>query len=557
MNVKLIFDKATYEVDVMKDSPCSYLYTVCHTVFRIPKEYITLFYNKKEIKNNSRLIFSVMGKTDLDEINKQETIIVKNIRPKIKDKFLEKQDESSTDDIKLPPIMSPSRDEIKLSKVKMEKEKRNLLKSIFKCQLCNTKNSIFYCRTCNMFICFECNVRYIEHRNHERINLEDGNSFLGCEVYREELINEINIIELGFKKSSEWIVANEDRELYLKSLFKTLEKIRANSQELANKSTLYLLDQETIYNFKDEVENIPKPRHREEVSEVFSNLNLKENELRNYTKFLNLQIIKTEYNRFLLKYLDKIKKLFDALNKEVKSKLEECDDIRFRGVEDIQLYLKNNEVQNCPNLNNSSQKKENKNNDNLLNSRKNIEKKKMLNLNLKNSNIFQSNIESIKKIDYSERQNKNKNRPVKLFDKKFKLNSEENIMVSSPKIIENYEDKKRFRKMEENIQQVRVKTENDISSPNKKKILLLSKQEGSAPELKIQEKNLLEENSENSEKENNNKKISQRRGSLFYSKYYFPKSSKKKNNKNIMLHRASAFLPLTKKNFFGFKDTDQ
>ena len=67
------------------------------------------------------------------------------------------------------------------------------------CQICNHKNSIYYCRVCNLFVCFECNVRYNEHKNHDKINLEDGDAFLGCDVYREEIIKDINIIELGFK----------------------------------------------------------------------------------------------------------------------------------------------------------------------------------------------------------------------------------------------------------------------------------------------------------------------------------------------------------------------
>ena len=95
-----------------------------------------------------------------------------------------------------------------------------------------------------------------------------------------------------------------------------------------------------INDFKVEVDKIQIPRHREEILESFSNLNLKENELRNYTKFLNLQIIKTEYNKVLLKCLDKIKQNMDKLGAEVKARLAECEDIKFRNINDIKLYLK-------------------------------------------------------------------------------------------------------------------------------------------------------------------------------------------------------------------------
>lgn len=214
-----------------------------------------------------------------------------------------------------------------------------------KCQICNHKNSIFYCRVCNLFICFECNVRFNEHRNHERINLEDGDSFLGCDVYREEIMNEIDVIELGYQKTLEWMIDNQDRENFLQNLFKSLEQIRNNSLNLADMKTLYNLDQDTIDDFRSEVDKIPKPKHREDVYEAYGNLNLKENELRNYTKFLNLQIIKTEYNKVLLKCLDKVKKNIDKLSVEVKSRLSECEDIKFRGLEDVQLYLKESKLE--------------------------------------------------------------------------------------------------------------------------------------------------------------------------------------------------------------------
>ena len=58
------------------------------------------------------------------------------------------------------------------------------------CQICNHKNSIYYCRLCNLFVCFECKVRYNEHKNHEKINLEDGDAFLAHDVYREEIMDD-------------------------------------------------------------------------------------------------------------------------------------------------------------------------------------------------------------------------------------------------------------------------------------------------------------------------------------------------------------------------------
>jgi len=400
MNIKLIYNKSSFNVDIMNDTPCQYLFDVTHKVFRIPIDQIMLTYEDIEIKNNSRLVFSVMGKTDPDNITGDEVIIVSNLKKISRENkehnsitgtnnYLRNSNPSinyNDDNSKLPLISSPIRNE----KLKLKKKGAGC---VMKCQICNHKNSIFYCRVCNLFICFECNVRFNEHRNHERINLEDGDSFLGCDVYREEIMNEIDVIELGYQKTLEWMIDNQDRENFLQNLFKSLEQIRNNSLSLADMKTLYNLDQDTIDDFRSEVDKIPKPKHREDIYEAYGNLNLKENELRNYTKFLNLQIIKTEYNKVLLKCLDKVKKNIDKLSVEVKSRLSECEDIKFRGLEDVQLYLKeskleknqmnignylskdyaeNNNQANHPKTNLFLNSRKNNNNNNTLNSKNSV-----------------------------------------------------------------------------------------------------------------------------------------------------------------------------------------
>ena len=336
MNVTLIYQNSKFNVDILEDTPCQFLFNVVNKIFQIPISQIKLTYEDREIKNNSRLLFSVMRKTDKDNIKGDETIIVERNKTFLKQKSLMNLHNITLRNTKLKMFNYLEES----TKTKLPTIKNKKKGCIMKCQICNLKNSIFYCRVCNLFVCFECNVRFNEHKNHERINLEDGDSFLGSDVYREEIINEINVIELGYQQTLEWMIDNQDREDFLQSLFKSLEQIRAHSLNLAEMKTLYSLDQEIINDFKIEVDKIPKPGHREELLEIFGNLNLKENELRNYTKFLNLQIIKTEYNKVLLKCLDIVKKNIDQLGLEVKARLAECEDIKFRNIEDIKLYLK-------------------------------------------------------------------------------------------------------------------------------------------------------------------------------------------------------------------------
>ena len=323
MNITLIYNDSKFNVDILNDTTCQYLYNIANKIFRLPFSQFRLVYKETEIENNSRLIFSFLSQIDPDNNSNSIIIRVESVPlPAI-------QSQTSI------PTRSPS-DDIKTESGKTKKNKGD----ITLCQICNYKNSIYYCRVCNLFVCFECNVRYNEHKNHDKINLEDGDAFLGCDVYREEIIKDINIIELGFKQTQQWMIDNTDREAFLQGLFKSLEYIRSHSLSLADMKTMYSLDQEMINDFKTEVDKIQVPKYREEIFESFNNLNLKENELRNYTKFLNLQIIKTKYNKVLLRCLDKVKQNMDQLGEEVKARLAECEEIKFRNINDIKLYLK-------------------------------------------------------------------------------------------------------------------------------------------------------------------------------------------------------------------------
>ena len=400
MNIKLVHNKSSFNVDILNDTPCQYLFEVAHKIFRIPIDEIELKYEDIEIQNNSRLLFSVMGKNEPDNITGHEIIIVSKIKKRLQSIY--NSNTNKEESLKLPLINSITINNDQSKQIEKTKSKKKGVAVALTCQICNHKNSIFYCRVCNLFICFECNVRFNEHKNHERINLEDGDSFLGCDVYREELINEINVIELGYQKALEWIIDTEDRENFLQELFNSLEQIRHNSSTLADMKTLYNLDQEIINDFKEEIDKIPKPRHREEVFEIYGNLNLKENELRNYIKFLNLEIIKTEYNKVLLKCLNKVKKNLDKLSIEVKAKLAECEDIKFHGLEEVQLYIKEsklekNQMNICNYLSKNYKSNDIQNNNIKNNIFLNVIKNKDSNISLitkNNINIYNNNAEN-------------------------------------------------------------------------------------------------------------------------------------------------------------------
>jgi len=343
MNVKLVFKESNFKIDIMEDTPCQYLYSVAQKVFRKKSSDISLFYGKIEIENDSRLLFDVMGKDDKEDILDEEIIIVRlkkdlmneqGVKYKIKPSKSKGNDNNlNNSDKNLPHILKSS------ATVDNRKIKKKLP---IKCQICSHKNSIFYCRQCNMFICFECNIRYVEHHKHKRINLEDGDTKLGIQTYKEKILNELRLIDLGYQKFSKWILSNVDRDNFIQTTFKLLEKIKKSSQRLSDLKTLYNLDQDQIKSLRKEIEKTKAPIIQEELVEIFSTLNAKDKEIENYIKFVDLQIIKTEYNKVLVNCISDAQKCLNKIIEDVESKLHECEDMKFWGIAEVKLYLKNN-----------------------------------------------------------------------------------------------------------------------------------------------------------------------------------------------------------------------
>ena len=341
MNIKLVYKESNFKIDVMEDTPCQYLYSVAQKVFRKKSSDIVLFYGKTELENDSRLLFDVMGKDDKEDIQDEEIIIVRlkkdlmnDYGSKYKMKGVKINDNNlNNSDKQLPRILkSAATVDNKFLKKKLP----------IKCQICSHKNSIFYCRNCNMFICFECNIRYVEHHKHKRINLEDGDTKLGMETYKEKILNELRLIDLGYQKYSKWILSNVDRDNYLQTTFKLLEKIKKSSQRLSDIKTLYNLDQDQIKTLRKEIEKTKVPLIQEELVEVFSALNTKDKEIENYIKYVDLQIIKTEYNKVLVNCISDAQKCLNRIIEDVENKLHECEDMKFWGIAEVKLYLKNN-----------------------------------------------------------------------------------------------------------------------------------------------------------------------------------------------------------------------
>ena len=221
----------------------------------------------------------------------------------------------------------------------------------------------------------------------------------------------MKLIDSSYKKFSKWIISNFDRDNFLQATFKLLEKIKKNSQRLSDINTLYNLDQEMINNLKFDIEQTKIPFAQEELIDIFSSLNSKDKEIENYIKCVDLQIIKTEYNKVLVDCISNAQKHLKKIIDDVENKLRECEDMKFWGITEVKLYLKDHKMEkiNLDIFNNEeNQKNKNKNkgfSDSSEESSENDEKalkQFKMNLNVNSElldNFDKNNITERKKID--------------------------------------------------------------------------------------------------------------------------------------------------------------
>ena len=59
MNIKLVYKDCNFNLDVMEDTPCQYLYRVAQKVFRKKQSDLILFYGNTRIENDSRSITTI------------------------------------------------------------------------------------------------------------------------------------------------------------------------------------------------------------------------------------------------------------------------------------------------------------------------------------------------------------------------------------------------------------------------------------------------------------------------------------------------------------------
>jgi hypothetical protein len=299
MDVGLVHQQTGYNFQISKFSLLSFIYEVSSKVFKIPINYIELYYQEKLVPNNDTNAFQYF----------------KNF-----------------------PIIIQVKDLTKAGGIIKKDQKKVRRKHYVKCQICRLKKSIFYCRQCNQFICFECNVRFPEHYEHQKINLESGDLLLCFEEYRTIIIKQLDILCNSYKLSKENIIDILERRETFEKLIQTLKELDKKTEQLTVMETSFKCTDQLFKMYNTNLREIEPPKFIEDTEGCFSIINEREHEMREFIPFINLQIIKSQFNEKMFAFIKNIQQLFNDLMNCINFRLNESTKLYDMTYEDIVQY---------------------------------------------------------------------------------------------------------------------------------------------------------------------------------------------------------------------------
>ena len=359
MNVTLVYKGQEYNLELMKKIPLSYLYKKTEEKFKLPQNDIELYFNDLYIPNSNKpsIDFFKEIKTCRIDIKYKNASLNTTLNKEKNDNLL-----------KGKSSFFPSLKKLNLNNKKKKK------KHFITCQLCKKKDSIIYCRNCNNFICLECNIRYPIHYEHKILNLEKGNLKNCVDIYRKLIMDELLIVKTAFISSSEWIIDDQIRFEYFQNLVELIKEIDEKSFELSSIKTSYNVELEYINDVRRELFDIEVPNFKDEIIDVFTLINEKEHVLNNYATSVNLQVIKSLFNKKMIELFENIQIHLQGILTDVNIKLNDAKQINGYGVKELKVYNDSHSESSTKeddNLNNNNHINNYNNNNNSFNNNSN------------------------------------------------------------------------------------------------------------------------------------------------------------------------------------------
>ena len=376
MNITLVYKDSEYNFDMLKTTPLSYLYKISEEKFKLQQNHIELYFEDRCIPNKNKATNDFFGSTKKCQIK----ILYKSNSPN--STFT--NEKSKTNEKKISDILKVKSTYLPtLPKLSIKKKKKPK-KHFITCQLCKQKDAIFYCRNCNQFLCLECNIKYPVHYEHQIINLENGNLKANVDVYRKLILDELNIVKTAFISSSEWIIDDQIRFDYFQNLVELIREIDEKSSELTSSKTSYNVELNLLNDLRKELFEIEPPNFKDETIDIFSEINEKEKTLNNFAVFVNLQVLKSQFNKKMIELFEIIQHNLQDILTDVNYKLKEVNQINDYGYKELKVYndslseastkaddninsnynTNNNQNLSFPNINNKNNNNNSSNNNN-------------------------------------------------------------------------------------------------------------------------------------------------------------------------------------------------
>jgi hypothetical protein len=170
------------------------------------------------------------------------------------------------------------------------------------------------------------------------------------------ILEQLIEINNGYKYSLGYIFSEKKRKKKFEKIYDLLKELDKKSETLSIMKAQFIYKNETVKEYNKNLREIQPPNNKEEVMKAFNEVYQKEISIKNYASVVNLQIIKSKFNKELLKFFDQSTILLNNIIKEIDNKLRDSLTFNEFDIESIKQYniIKRKEIDNNS-ISNSSQ----------------------------------------------------------------------------------------------------------------------------------------------------------------------------------------------------------
>ena len=152
------------------------------------------------------------------------------------------------------------------------------------------------------------------------------------------ILEQLNEINNGYKYSLGYIFSEKKRKKKFEKVYDLLKELDKKSETLSIMKAQFIYKDETVKEYNKNLMEIQPPNNKEDVINSFNEVYQKEVFVKNYESVVNLQIIKSKFNKELLKFFEQFTILLNNIIKEIDDRLSESLNFNEYDIEYIKQY---------------------------------------------------------------------------------------------------------------------------------------------------------------------------------------------------------------------------